>query len=134
MNNENKTNEVVESKKEDINDHAPVVSNKITIDDLKKVEIRVGEIKSAVPVQASEKLLILQVDFGNEQRQIVSGIAKYFTPENLIGKKVPFVTNLEPRKLMGHESNGMIFAARDSADHSSLLDVSSEIENGTHIS
>jgi len=134
MHDENKTNEIVEVKKEEVITPAPAVSNKITIDDLKKVEIRVGEIKSAVPAEGSEKLLILQVDFGNEQRQVVSGIAKYFTPENLIGKKVPFVTNLEPRKLMGHESNGMIFAAKDSADHFSLLEVSSEIENGTHIS
>jgi methionyl-tRNA synthetase len=109
-------------------------SNKITIDDLAKVEIRVGQIKSATAVEGSEKLLILKVDFGNEERQIVSGIAKYFTPESLIDKKVPFVTNLEPRKLMGHESNGMIFAAKDSAGNFSLLNVSSEIENGTHIS
>lgn len=109
-------------------------SNKITIDDLAKVEIRVGQIKSATPVEGSEKLLILKVDFGNEERQIVSGIAKYFTPESLIDKKVPFVTNLEPRKLMGHESNGMIFAAKDSAGHFSLLDVSVDIENGTFIS
>jgi methionyl-tRNA synthetase len=109
-------------------------SNKITIDDLAKVEIRVGQIKSATPVEGSEKLLILKVDFGNEERQIVSGIAKYFSPESLIDKKVPFVTNLEPRKLMGHESNGMIFAAKDSAGHFSLLDVSVDIENGTFIS
>jgi methionyl-tRNA synthetase len=109
-------------------------SNKITIDDLAKVEIRVGQIKGATPVEGSEKLLILKVDFGNEERQIVSGIAKYFTPESLIDKKVPFVTNLEPRKLMGHESNGMIFAAKDSAGHFSLLDVSVDIENGTFIS
>lgn len=109
-------------------------SNKITIDDLAKVEIRVGQIKSATPVEGSDKLLILKVDFGNEERQIVSGIAKYFTPESLIDKKVPFVTNLEPRKLMGHESNGMIFAAKDSAGHFSLLDVSVDIENGTFIS
>lgn len=129
MNDENK-------KVEDVNlsDISKPESNKITIDDLKKVEIRVGQIKSVTPVEGSEKLLILQVDFGNEQRQIVSGIAKYFSPETLIDKKVPFVTNLEPRKLMGYESNGMIFAAKDSADHFSLLNVSSEIENGTHIS
>lgn len=116
-----------------IADSAPVTP-KISIDDLVKVEIRVGEIKSAEPVEKSEKLLILKVDFGNEERQIVSGIAKYYTPENLIGKKVPFITNLEPRKLMGHESNGMILAAKDSADHFSLLDVSPDIENGTHVS
>lgn len=134
MNEEQKESEATEIKKEEVITPAPIVSNKITIDDLKKVEIRIGQIKSATPVEGSEKLLILKVDFGNEERQIVSGIAKYYSPESLIDKKVPFVTNLEPRKLMGHESNGMIFAAKDSADHFSLLDVSPEIENGTHIS
>jgi len=137
MNDENKKPEITEEGGVEIKQPEIVISlesKTITIDDLKKVEIRVGQIKSAIPVEGSEKLLILKVDFGNEERQIVSGIAKYYSPDNLIGKKVPFVTNLEPRKLMGHESNGMIFAAKDSADHFSLLDVAPEIENGTHIS
>ena len=109
-------------------------NKKITIDDFQKVEIRIGQIKSATPMTGSEKLLILKVDFGHEQRQIVSGIAKYYSPEDLLDKKVPFVTNLEPRKLMGYESHGMILAAKDSAGHFSLPEVLAEIENGTALS
>ena len=89
----------------------------ISIDEFKKVEIRVGEIKSAEPVEGSEKLLRLQVDFGSleaggvGERQVVSGIAKYFPDLSLlVGKRCAFVTNLEPRKLMGLESQAMILA------------------------
>jgi methionyl-tRNA synthetase len=84
----------------------------ISIDDFKKVEISVGQIKSAEPVEGSEKLLRLTVDFGEEApRQVVSGIAKYFPePAELVGKKCAFATNLEPRKLMGLESQAMILA------------------------
>ena len=83
----------------------------ISIDDFKKVEIRVGEILSAEPVDGSEKLLKLQVNFGLETRQVVSGIAKFFPDRTLlVGKKCAFATNLEPRKLMGLESQAMILA------------------------
>lgn len=97
------------------------MSEYISIDDFKKTEIRVGEIKSAEPVVGSEKLLRLVVDFGpsvaeavegkHEERQVVSGIAKYFPDlTQLVGKRCAFVTNLEPRKLMGLESQAMILA------------------------
>ncbi len=87
------------------------MSDYISIDEFKKVEIRIGEILSAEPVEGSEKLLRLEVDFGTEKRQVVSGIAKYF-PDliQLVGKRCAFVTNLEPRKLMGLESQAMILA------------------------
>jgi len=110
------------------------INNKINYDDFKKVEIRVGQIKNAENVKNSEKLLLLKVDFGNEERQIVSGIAKYFSSNDLIDKKMPFVTNLETRKIMGYESNGMILAARDNNDNFSLPFVDEKIENGTHLS
>lgn len=106
----------------------------IEYDDFKKVEIKVGEILNADPVEGSEKLLKLDVRFGAETRQILSGIAKYMTPESLVGKKVPFVTNLKPRSMMGLESNGMILAAKDSEDNFSLLDVDQTIQSGTEIS
>ncbi len=87
------------------------MSEYISIDDFKKTEIRVGEIKSAEPVEGSEKLLRLVVDFGSEERQVVSGIVKYFPDlTQLVGKRCAFVTNLEPRKLMGLESQAMILA------------------------
>jgi methionyl-tRNA synthetase len=96
----------------------------ITIDDFAKVEIRAGKILSAEPVEGSEKLLKLSVDFGstfvespdgtkeNKQdlRQILSGIAKYIKPETLVGTTCAFVTNLEPRQMMGMESQAMIMA------------------------
>jgi len=91
----------------------------ISIDDFKKVEMRVGQIVSAEPVEGSEKLLKLRVDFGTpaseasagrEERQVISGIARYVTPAQLIGKKFAFATNLEPRMLMGLESQAMILA------------------------
>lgn len=106
----------------------------IEYEDFKKVQIQVGEIIEAVPVEGSEKLLQLQVKFGDEQRQILSGIAKFISPEQLIGMKVPFVTNLKPRQMMGLESNGMILAAIDSNQNFSLLQVNSSVDSGTHVS
>lgn len=83
-----------------------------TIDDLSKIEIRVGTVVSAERVPETDKLLRLMVDVGEEaHRQIVSGIAAYVPePETLVGKQLSFVTNLEPRTIKGLESNGMLFA------------------------
>jgi methionyl-tRNA synthetase len=83
----------------------------ISIDDFKKIEIRVGEIKSAEKIEGSDKLLKLNVDFGDEERQVLSGIAAFFPdPGTLAGKRCPFVTNLTPRAMMGLESRAMILA------------------------
>ena len=83
----------------------------ISIDDFKKVEIRIGEIMSAEKIEGSDKLLKLKVNFGSEDRQVLSGIAAHFpNPEDLVGKKCPFVTNLAPRTMMGLESQAMILA------------------------
>jgi methionine--tRNA ligase beta chain len=84
-----------------------------TIDDLVKLNLRIGTIKTVEPVEGSEKLLKLQVDLGEEQRQILSGIAKWYTPEDLIGKQVVIVANLAPRSMMGLESEGMILCANN---------------------
>jgi len=86
-------------------------SAKITIDDFAKIEMRVGLVKGAEKVKGADKLLRMDVDIGTEVRQIVAGIAKAYEPEKLIGRKVVIVTNLQPRKLRGLESNGMIVAA-----------------------
>lgn len=80
----------------------------ITFDDFEKLQIRIGLIVGAEKVEGTDKLLKLQVDFGDEKRQIVSGIAEFYTPEKLIGKQFSFVTNLEPRVIRGVESQGMI--------------------------
>ena len=83
----------------------------ISIEDFAKVDMRVGEVKAAERVPGAAKLLKLMVDIGTEVRQLVAGLAEYYQPENLIGMKVVVVTNLQPRKLRGVESNGMIVAA-----------------------
>jgi methionyl-tRNA synthetase len=84
----------------------------ITIDDFVKVDMRVGQVLSAEPVKGADKLLHMQVDIGEESpRSIVAGIATAYKPEELVGRKVAIVANLEPRKLRGVESNGMVVAA-----------------------
>jgi methionyl-tRNA synthetase len=90
---------------------APAVAEKIGIEDFAKVEMRVGQIKTAERIVGADKLLKLTVDIGTEIRQICAGIAQYYEPEKLIGRKVAVVVNLAPRKLRGVESNGMIVAA-----------------------
>lgn len=99
----------------------------ITIDDFHKLEIKIGEIKSAEKVPETDKLLKLSVDFGGETpRQIVSGISAFFPePEKLIGKKCAFAYNLEPRTIKGLESQGMILAvsgAEGESEYFSLLE------------
>ncbi|MGH9397905.1 MAG: methionine--tRNA ligase subunit beta [Terriglobia bacterium] len=84
---------------------------KITIDDFAKIDLRVGTILSAEPIPGATKLLKLQVDIGTEVRQVCAGIAEYYKPEQLVGMKIVLVANLQPRKLRGVESNGMIVAA-----------------------
>jgi methionyl-tRNA synthetase len=90
---------------------APAAAEKIGIEDFAKVEMRVGQIKTAERIVGADKLLKLTVDIGTEIRQICAGIAQYYEPEKLIGRKVAVVVNLAPRKLRGVESNGMVIAA-----------------------
>jgi methionyl-tRNA synthetase len=90
---------------------APAASEKIAIEDFAKVEMRVGQVKTAERIVGADRLLKLTVDIGGEVRQICAGIAQYYEPESLIGRKVVVVVNLAPRKLRGVESNGMIVAA-----------------------
>ncbi len=109
------------------------MSDKISIDDFHKVDIRVGEILSAEKVADTDKLLRLTVRFGKdaeghaEDRQIVSGIATYFSdPSTLVGKKVAFAYNLAPRTIRGLESNGMILGAMGDDGSFSLLEATSQ--------
>jgi methionyl-tRNA synthetase len=98
-----------------LNKPTPVAASprdgKIGIDDFAKIELRVAQVKVAERVKGADKLLRLEVDLGNETRQIVAGIAEAYAPETLVGRKVVIVANLAPRKLRGLESNGMIVAA-----------------------
>jgi methionyl-tRNA synthetase len=93
-----------------VEEEKPEQQEEITIDDFMKVELRVAEVIHAEPVKKADKLLKLQLNLGYEKRQVVSGIAKYYKPEDLIGKKVICVTNLKPVKLRGELSEGMILA------------------------
>lgn len=105
----------------------------ISLSDFQKVEMKVGEIKSAEPIPNSKKLIKLQVDFGNEKKQAVAGLLEYYKPEELIGKKFVFATNLKPVKLMGVESNCMILAADDGKGRIALLQPDKDIEVGSVI-
>jgi len=89
----------------------PAASEKISIDDFAKIELRVGQVKVAERVPKADKLLRLEIDIGTEVRQVLAGIAEAYAPETLVGRKVVIVANLAPRKLRGMESNGMIVAA-----------------------
>ena len=109
------------------------VSDKIKYEDWKKVEIKIGQILTVERIEKSEKLLKLSVDFNEgAPRQIISGIAKYFPNiEDLINKKCAFVTNLEPKPLMGMESNGMILAVGGGEEPFSLFEVNNDVRVGT---
>ena len=90
---------------------AAPVSERISIEDFMKVELRTAKVLTAERVEKSKKLLKLSVDVGTEQRTLVAGIAEAYEPEALVGKTVVIVFNLKPAKLMGIESNGMVLAA-----------------------
>jgi methionyl-tRNA synthetase len=88
------------------------VTSFIDITDFTKVDLRVGEVLTAERIPKADKLLLLTVDIGEEKpRQILAGIAQFYSPEQLLGRKIAVVANLKPRKLRGHESQGMLLAA-----------------------
>ncbi|MFA5392473.1 MAG: methionine--tRNA ligase subunit beta [Candidatus Paceibacterota bacterium] len=102
----------------------------ITYEDFKKLDLRVAKILEAERVENSEKLIKLQIDLGEEKRQIVAGIGKFYNPEDLINKQIVVICNLEPKTLMGLESNGMLLAASNE-DQISLLIPDTEISPGS---
>jgi methionyl-tRNA synthetase len=103
----------------------------VTIDDFKKIQLRVAKVVACEKVVKSEKLLKLQVEVGAERRQIVAGIAKHYTPEQLIGTSVVVVFNLQPAKLMGETSEGMLLAASDEDGHLVVIRPEGEIGSGS---
>lgn len=121
-------------KNEEETEEAEEIPAKAQIDikDFDKVEIKAATIIDAEQVKKSDKLLKIQVDLDNEQRQIVSGIAQYYQPEDIIGKKVAVVTNLKPAKLMGRKSEGMILSAEKDGVLT-LVSLPSAIPNGSVI-
>ncbi|EIA4832333.1 methionine--tRNA ligase [Staphylococcus pseudintermedius] len=116
-----------ESVEEEVPDKA-----QIDIKDFDKVEIKAATIIDAEKVKKSNKLLKIQVDLGYEKRQIISGIAQFYAPEDIIGKKVAVVTNLKPAKLMGQKSEGMILSA-EKDDVLTLISLPNAVQNGAAI-
>ena len=103
----------------------------ITVEDFKKLEIKIGKVKAAARVEGADKLLKLVFDIGGEYRQILAGIAEYFPDESvLVGKEMPVLLNIEPRTLRGETSYGMILAASD-GDRIALLAPEREITPGS---
>jgi methionyl-tRNA synthetase len=110
----------------------PEENNEISIDEFSKVELRVAEVIGAEKVKKADKLLKIQLDLGYEKRQVISGIAKYYTPDDLIGKKVICVTNLKPVKLRGERSEGMILAGSEGGQLT-LATVDGDLPNGAKV-
>lgn len=103
----------------------------ITLEDFKKLDIKIGKVISAEKISDSDKLIKLIFDVGDQQRQIVAGIAEFFPdPTILLGKEMPLLLNLEPKKLRGHESNGMILAV-DADNEPVLLCPKKEVPPGS---
>ena len=97
----------------------------IQYDDFAKLDLRIGTIKSCEPHPNADKLLLIQVDVGDQMRQIVAGIRGYYQPEQLVGRQVVVVANLAPRAMRGYESQGMLLAA-STADRSQVIVVTPE--------
>ena len=114
----------------------PVVTDetpKISFDDFKKVKLVVARVLLAEKIEKADKLLRLEIEIGSEKRQIVAGIAKFYPPEELIGKKIVIVANLEPAVIRGVESNGMLLAAEDENGKFSVISVDRDIDSGAGI-
>ncbi|NRD77456.1 methionine--tRNA ligase [Bacillus sp. BRMEA1] len=122
------TSPAVEEKQEE----KPELTEEIMIDDFMKIDLRVAEVIQAEPVKKADKLLKLQLDLGYEKRQVVSGIAQYYKPEELVGRKVICITNLKPVKLRGELSQGMILAGSKDGQLS-LATVEQSLPNGAKV-
>lgn len=105
----------------------------MTIEEFQKLDLRVGKIITAEKISNSEKLLRLEVDLGSEWRQIVSGIADKYKPEDLINKQIIIVANLDSKIIKGIESQGMLLAAEDDNGNLSLIMPDKEIKSGSKI-
>lgn len=129
---ESPPNDKVQQKNEsDVSDGS---KPEITIQDFAKLDLRIGEILACEKVSGSDKLLKSQIKIGTETRQVVSGIAKYYSPEQMIGRKVVVVTNLKPVKLRGELSEGMILAASDADGLLNVVTIDGDIGSGAVVS
>lgn len=115
------------------------MTNQITVDDFAKLDIRIGKVVEATEVEGSDKLIRCVVEFGSEigKRIIFSGIKKWYSPSDLVGKLLPYIVNLEPRKMFGEESQGMLVAAapenEDKEKEAALIVVDKDVSPGTKV-
>ncbi len=105
----------------------------VEFDDFAKMDIRTGTVLEAEKVAKTKKLLKLKIDTGIDKRTVVSGIAEYYQPEDLIGRQVSILVNLEPKKLRGIESQGMILCAEDADGKLSIVEPDRKVKNGSEI-
>lgn len=124
--------EFAELEEEEPDPNVEPFKDSVTFEDFQKLDIRVGKVKSCEKVPKSSKLLRFEIECGGEVRQILSGIAKYYKPEDLVGQNLLFIANLPPRKIMGFESEGMILSA-EYGDKLSLLTSKDDIESGASV-
>jgi methionyl-tRNA synthetase len=108
-------------------------SDKISIDDFMKVDLRVAKVLEAEKVPNSRKLVKLKIDVGTEERTLVAGIAEAYEPEQLVGRTIVMVFNLKPAKLMGIESNGMVLAASPDGGKPTLVGFAQDVPPGTRV-
>lgn len=106
----------------------------ITFNDFQKIDLRIAKILSAEKIEDSEKLIVLKIKIGDEEKQIVAGIGKEYQPQDLVGKKIVVVANLEPKELMGYTSQGMLLAAVDKSGKPVLIVPEQDVEEGTRVS
>ncbi len=128
--------EIIEKQMEKLNKSEVEEKEKpelISIDEFMKVQLKVAEVIAAENLKRSEKLLKLRVRIGNEERQVIAGIAKSYNPEELLNKKIVMVANLQPAKLMGQESEGMILAVENEQGHLSVLSVDDSVKSGIRV-
>lgn len=104
----------------------------IPLEEFKKLDLRVAEVIAAEKVEGSDKLLKLQIDIGNEERQLVAGIAQFYAPEDMAGRRIVVIVNLEPKIFLGLESQGMLLAADDEG-RPVLLEPHSPVPPGSKI-
>jgi methionyl-tRNA synthetase len=105
----------------------------ITIEEFRRLELKIGTVKSAEAHPNADRLLVLRVDLGSEERQIVAGIRRSYAPEELVGRQIVIVANLEPAQLRGVESQGMLLAASD-GDRIVVLSPEKEVGAGSKVS
>jgi methionine--tRNA ligase beta chain len=105
----------------------------ISFEEFQKLDLRIGKILEAIQIPGSRNLIKMTVDFGTEKRQAVAGLLQWYKPQDLVGKKCAFILNLQRRKLMGVESQCMVFAAEDDKSNVVVLQPEKDIAEGSRI-